>query len=163
MLFAFAAFSCHQNNIISDQAKVIDSLPSYGQDTANKIRYLEDKDSILANASKANDCPIKILSSRPVEEEYSNYKNVYLSWKNVSKKTISAVRFRWIGVNAFGEPADMGSLLIGEGAGFSDDKIRAGKSDNGTWTILSRDLKKITRAWAYEVAFSDGTKWKLNE
>ncbi len=82
--------------------------------------------------------------------------------KNVSKKTISAIRFKWTGINAFGEPADMG-ITNGEGGGFDDDKLRPSKSNSGEWSILSRDLKKVTKAWAYEVVFEDGTKWELND
>jgi hypothetical protein len=105
----------------------------------------------------STDCPVKILSSRPVEKEYSSFRDIHLSWKNTSKKTIVGIKFQWEGINAFGEPADVGS-----GRGFSDDKLRPGKSDYGEWSILSRDLKKVTKAWVYEVAFDDGTKWELN-
>jgi hypothetical protein len=103
-------------------------------------------------------CPVKILSSRPVEQDYSSFRDIHLSWKNTSKKTIVGIKFKWEGINAFGEPAD-----VGNGRGFSDDKLRPGKSDYGEWSILSRDLKKVTRAWVYEVAFEDGTKWTLDE
>ena len=161
-----------------------DILNDKNEDISNKVDYLS-KDSIEREidktisrlkttikehydssqkviAVKSKECPVKILSSHPVSEEYSNYKSVYLSYKNVSKKTIIAIRFRWTGTNAFGEPADMG-IKDGEGAGFSDDKLRAGKVDDGTWEILSKDLKKITKAWVYEVSFEDGTKWEMEE
>jgi len=129
-----------------------------GMKTAIKEMYDSNQKLI---EFKLKDCPVKILSAKPVEQEYSNYKDIRLSWKNISKKTISAIRFKWKGENAFGEPADMG-VKTGEGGGFSDDKLRPGKSDYGEWSILSRDLKKVTKAWVYEVAFEDGTKWELN-
>lgn len=113
-------------------------------------------------AIKEETCPVKIISAKPVQEDYSSYKNVYLSYKNISKKTITGIKFKWKGENAFGEPADMG-YSDGQGGGFSDDKLRAGRTDNGTWNVLSRDLKKITKAWVYEVVFEDGSKWKLTE
>lgn len=143
--------------VVSNYNPETDSTAIVSQDTTSAVKNLRNRDSLLAN------CPVKIISTSPVEhDEYSNYKDVHSVWKNVSKKTISAIRFRWTGINAFGEPADMGSST-GIGAGFTDDILRSGKSDNGTWEILSKDLKKITKAWVYEVAFEDGTKWESNE
>jgi hypothetical protein len=122
--------------------------------------HYDNAQKVIANAQE--NCPVKIITAKPVQEDYSNYKSVYISYKNVSKKTITGIKFKWEGINVFGEPADMGATG-GTGGGFTDDKLRAGRSDNGTWNILSRDLKKVTKAWVYEVAFDDGTKWELNE
>lgn len=105
--------------------------------------------------------PVKVLSAKPYQEEYSSYKGVRLSWKNVSDKNIEAVRFRWYGTNAFGDAADMGSIRDGIGGGYDDDLLRKGSTTSGSWNILSRDLKKIIIAYPTEVAFSDGSKWKL--
>lgn len=121
------------------------------------------KDAILKDTISLADCPVEILSSKPIKKEYSNYKSIYVSYKNISHKTITAIRFKWYGVNAFNEPADMGSISNGIGGGFADDMLKPGKSDSGEWNILSRDLKKVIKAWAYEVAFEDGTKWKAGE
>lgn len=107
--------------------------------------------------------PVKVLSAKFVTKEYSNYKDISLSWKNVSSKKISAIKFKWYGINAFNEPADMGGLQEGWGSGFSDDGLRAGGTDYGTWSILSKDGKKVLIAYPYEVAFDDGTKWELNQ
>ena len=57
----------------------------------------------------------------------------------------------------------MGGLQEGWGSGFSDDGLRAGGTDYGTWSILSKDGKKVLIAYPYEVAFDDGTKWELNQ
>lgn len=122
--------------------------------------HYDSTQKVIANEQE--NCPVKILAAKPVREDYSNYKSVYISYKNISKKTITGIKFKWKGINAFGEPADMGAT-DGTGGGFTDDKLRAGRSDNGTWDILSRDLKKVTKAWVYEVAFEDGTKWELDE
>jgi hypothetical protein len=104
--------------------------------------------------------PVKILTAKVVKVEYSNTKNVYLAYKNVSGKTIKGVKFRWYGMNAFDEPADLGDYSNeGFGGGFDDDILRPNKTDSGTWNIYSRDAKKIVLAWPYEVSFSDGSKW----
>lgn len=122
---------------------------------------VEEKTSGSSDTVGVYKAPIKVTKAVFFEEEYSNYKSVRLTYTNVSGKVISAVKFKWYGENAFGEPADAGGFLAGYGSGFMDDKLRPGKTTTGTWSILSRDGKKILRAWAYEVAFEDGTKWAL--
>jgi hypothetical protein len=106
--------------------------------------------------------PVKVLSAKFISKEYSNYKDIALRYKNVSDKTITAIRFRWYGKNAFDEPADMGGYN-GWGGGYSDDILRPGSTDYSEWSILSRDGKKVVIAFAYEVVFEDGTKWVLKK
>ena len=55
----------------------------------------------------------------------------------------------------------MSGLDRGWGGGFSDDPLRPGATDYGTWSILSKDGKKVLIAYPYEVAFEDGTTWLL--
>ena len=106
--------------------------------------------------------PIKVTKAYLYEKEYSNYRDISVTYKNVSSKKIDAVRLRWYGVNAFGDPADMGtSFQQGFGGGFDDDPLGPGKSRTASWSILSRDGKKVVLAWPIEVVFTDGTKWKL--
>lgn len=109
--------------------------------------------------------PVKVLTAKLVGREYSNSKDIHLAWKNVSSKQVAAIRFKWYGLNAFGEPADMGntSILAGFGSGFVDRSLKPGKSDSGSWGIMSKDGKKIVLVWPYEVAFEDGTKWKAGK
>lgn len=106
--------------------------------------------------------PINVLSARFVSREYSSYKDVSLKFKNVSKKRVSAIRFKWYGHNGFNEPADAGNpVLKGWGSGFTDTELGAGSSTYATWEVFSKDGKKILIAYPYEVAFTDGTIWKL--
>ena len=106
--------------------------------------------------------PVRVLSSKLFREEYATSKSIRLSYKNVSGKRINGIKFRWYGLNVFGEPADMGtSLTQGFGQGFTDDPLGPGKSTSGIWSIYSRDGNKVVLAWPYEVAFADGTKWEL--
>lgn len=108
--------------------------------------------------------PIIVLKSKIVEKEYSNYRDLYLKYKNISNKTIEGIKFEWYGVDVFGKPADMdNSYISGRGGGFSDEKINPNQSNDGTYSILSRDAKKIKMIRAYEVVFSDGTFWKLED
>lgn len=123
---------------------------------AAKERYLDTTGTGIS--------PIIIISSKLPKEEYSNRKNIKLTYKNRSKKDIQAIRFEWYGENSFNEPAEMGDYSNpGEGGGFSDDLLRSGKSETSIFAIYSKDAKKIITARAYEVAFTDGTVWKLRK
>lgn len=122
------------------------------------------KDALFDTAG-ISQAPVKVLSAKLVKQEYSNRKDIRLAWKNVSGNKIAAIRFKWYGLNAFGEPADMGSsgIIKGMGGGLADRSLAPGKTDSGEWSIMSNDGKKIVLAWPYEVAFEDGTKWKCGK
>jgi len=117
---------------------------------------------ILKDTIGSYKSPVQITSSSLVKREYGTYKDIKLIYKNVSKKKISAIKFRWKGIDAFGDPADMGGYTKGFGGGFTDDILAPSKSDYGTWDMLSNNAKKITVVWVTEVAFSDGTKWFID-
>lgn len=160
LIIALLFFSC-------DTA---DKPPEY-KSVAESLEVRRKVDSIVQTSMKnaffdtvgLSNAPVKVLSAKLIKKEYSNFKSMSLSYKNVSGKTIAAIRFKWYGENAFGEPADMGSSMQeGFGGGFTDETLRPGKTGSGVWSILSRDGKKVVLAWPYEVAFEDGTKWKSN-
>lgn len=166
-LTVISLFCCKQpapkdetQKLIEETDHFIDSMKAV--QNAQEILQASVKNALFDTAGLSAS-PVKILSAKLVGREYSNYKDIRLSWKNVGSKRISAIRFRWYGLNAFGEPADMGSSYIqrGFGGGFSDDKLSPGKTDSGTWEIMSKDGKKVVLAWPYEVVFEDGTKWEL--
>lgn len=122
------------------------------------------KDALFDTAGLSQ-APVKVLTAKLVAREYSNSKDIRLTWKNVSDKHVAAIRFKWYGLNAFGEPADMGAsgVLKGMGTGYVDRRLNPGNSDSGEWDIMSNDGKKIILAWPYEVAFEDGTQWKCGK
>lgn len=106
--------------------------------------------------------PVKVTSARLITKEYSNYRDLQLTYKNETEKRIDAIKFQWYGENAFKEPADMGnSFAAGFGGGFSDRSLGPKGSQTSTFGIMSRDGKKVVLAWPTEVAFSDGSIWKL--
>jgi len=159
----YKVFFADKDSLEKACAKGIDTLPNSMEGSTLKAK--ENKSGIDAKYDTAGLylAPVKVLSAKFVSKEYSNYKDIALSYKNVSDKKISAIRFRWYGENAFNEPADMDGLREGWGAGFTDDGLRPGATDYGTWGILSKDGKKVLIAYPYEVAFEDGTKWELNQ
>lgn len=107
--------------------------------------------------------PIKIISAKLYKRSYSKYRDIQITYKNISDKAIEAIRFEWYGENAFGEPADMGDYSnIGYGYGFTDDKIKPNKTATKYWNIYSKDGKNVVLAWPYEVVFDDGSKWSIS-
>lgn len=158
-------FSC--NNGPANPLKDTDSL------NGMTVRELKEKyiDSMKQDISKStltsdtigmSTAPVRVIKSSIVKKEYSSFRDIRLVYKNFSNKKVSAIRFQWYGVNSFGEPADMGysGFLSGHGGGFTDDPLGPGKTDDGEWSITSRDAKKVVAAWVTEVAFADGTTWK---
>lgn len=109
-----------------------------------------------------NTGPLKVISAKAVNNsnEYITDKNIKVSYKNVSNKKIVGIRIKWYVTNAFGEPVkDMGGNYDGFGVGLDDSPLGAGKTAFGTWDSGSSFTKNV-KAWAIEVAFEDGTKWK---
>lgn len=140
----------------------INELPNSIEETVKKGREERNGKGAKYDTAGLYLSPIKVLSARFVEKEYSNYKDITLRYKNVSKKRVSAIRFKWYGENAFNEPADVGGVFNnGWGGGFDDEGLGVGNTTSSNWNILSKDGKKILIAYPYEVAFSDGTKWEL--
>jgi hypothetical protein len=102
-----------------------------------------------------------ITDARFVRKEYSRYKDIQIKYKNVSGKKIKAIKFKWYGVDAFGEPADCGGMnKNGFGGGFDDSGLDVGRQKSSEWSVLSSNGDKIVKAWPNEIAFEDGTKWK---
>ncbi len=155
----FAMFSCEKKKEVSPEIE-LQARAMADSVVASAMAESIEKES--KDSTKMKNSPIQVLNSRLVTKEYSNYKDIELKYKNVSDKTVTAIRFEWYGKNAFGEPADMGDYgNTGRGGGFTDETLKPNKTGYGTWDISSQDGKTITMARAYEVVFSDGTKWKL--
>lgn len=153
--------SSNNNKVGNESEKLLSEI---------KMKNLSDSigKSIIKNlyldSTGMKNSPIVVLAARLFKEEYSTYKSIRLTYKNVSKKSIEAIRFEWYGENSFGEPADMGNpLYLGSGGGFTEEKLKPNSKTASEWNILSRDGKKVLMARAYEVVFNDGTTWKLKK
>lgn len=163
--------SCNGTNILETKEEKEARLDSfsratYGMSADEKVKEMVNStlDKSMLDTIGLSKSPVKILKYSLVKREYSNYRDIRLTYKNISNKKISAIKFRWKGINAFGDPADMGgSYVEGYGGGFSDTPLGVGRTETSEWGILSEDAKKVLLAWATEVAFSDGTKWELKK
>ena len=155
---------CKQKTDTSTQVdKFNDSL-----ETARKVDSMvkETVRNAMFDTAGLSAAPVRVLKARLVKREYSSYRDIELTYQNVSSKRIEAMRFKWYGINAFKEPADMGamsSFSAGFGSGQDDRPLNPGRKTSGQWQILSTDAKKIVLAWPYEVVFSDGSKWQTEK
>ena len=132
----------------------------------NDSLFEAEEDSISSfefEVNKEGKAPVKVLNAAFVSKINTEYKDVQITYKNISKKVIASIQFRWIGVNAAGKPAEVGQPDIDDaGGGIEEDSLAAGKQQTSVWAISSRDGKKITRVWVHEVVFTDGTKWEAS-
>lgn len=155
-------YSCESNKTVKTKAQIEQEISDSLKIQNQVDDYMEKLDlSIKWDTAGFSKSGLIITNAKFFTEEYSSYKSVRLTYKNVSGKRIKAIRFKWYGVNAFGEPADCGSINDdGFGGGFDDSGLGSGKTTYGVWGILSRDGDEIIKAWATEIVFEDGTKWK---
>ena len=139
---------------------------------ADTIKREQMKDSIIkkvyedanSNALKqdtinAKEAPVKITSSKVLDGETGRV--IWVFYKNVSKKKITAIRFKWYLVNAFNEPIDNGNSMIkGFDGGYSETELLPGKTENSEWDV-PHTAKKAIATYPTEVAFADGSNWKI--
>jgi len=147
---------------LKKEQSIKDSITTEKNKAEAKLILDIESGKVLKDTIGLSKSPVKITTSKIVKREYSNYNDIHLSYKNISKKPIAAIKFRWKGIDAFGDPAEMGGYTDGTGGGFADELLGPGKSSSGTWEILSRNAKKVTIAWPIEIVFSDGSKWYIN-
>lgn len=138
---------------------------TYTKEEETYREYLKDsiKSSLIDNVNKSRESknsPIKILKSKLVPSGTGIYKNVFIQFKNATNKPIAGIKFSWKALTVFNEPADMGSLSDGWGYGFTESTLKPNQIDNATFECLSRNAKKLETTFAYEVIFTDNTKWK---
>lgn len=162
---AFTACETPQSKAKHDADLDSFSRAKYGRSLNDQVKHMTDSTiaSGFMDTSGLYKSPIKIVKATLFKKEYSNYRDIEITFKNTTSKKISGVKFSWYGLTAFNEPADMGGVVDGIGGGFTDTEIQAHEKKTLTWGISSRDGKKVKLAWAYEVAFADGTSWKLKK
>lgn len=72
------------------------------------------------DTTNVKNSPAKIISSKLLDSEYSNHKDIQLTYRNVSKKDIKAIKFEWYYENVFNEPASGKFFFVfGESTGSS--------------------------------------------
>nr|WP_068890373.1 hypothetical protein [Pedobacter panaciterrae] len=166
-LISYVLISCNVKPVQTEAEKNAQldsfSMEKYGKTSEERIKDMTNEviDKAFFDTSGLSKSPVKVTRAILFKKEYSSYRDIRLTYKNISRKPVAGIKFRWRGINAFGDPADMGGTQEGYGGGFTDDVLKPGKTETGEWSILSRDGKKVVLAWPIEIAFTDGSKWEL--
>ncbi|MCR4032261.1 MULTISPECIES: hypothetical protein [Flavobacterium] len=124
----------------------------------------ESIDSLTMQKKILQISPIKITKATLLKNSYSDHKDIQITFKNLGKKNIKAIRFEWFCTNSFDEPAN-GRYFYGEGR-FTENSIhllKPNQSKTEFWEDFSTDADKIIEIRPYYIVFTDGTKWELNE
>ncbi|MET3029055.1 hypothetical protein ABXT06_20430 [Flavobacterium sp. UW10123] len=110
-----------------------------------------------------NSC-IKIIKAKLVKNHYSNHKDIEITYKNLGKKNIKAIKFEWFCLNSFNEPAH-GRHFYGEGRfrENSTELIKSNETKTQYWEDFSTDANEIIKTRAYYIVYQDGTIWELVE
>ncbi|WP_346318223.1 hypothetical protein [Chitinophaga sp. YIM B06452] len=161
VIIAIAVASCQQKGKSVESPELAAEKAAFVRNYTDSITKASER-MVWFDTIGIENSPIKIKRAWLHNKEYSNYKDISLTFKNEGTKTVEGVKFRWYGENVFGDPADMGSSLgpDGFGGGFMDKKLKPGQTLTLTWNILSKDGRKVIKAWPTEVVFSDGSKWE---
>lgn len=148
------------------------SKPETNTNKNNLIKTNEEKneakptDSIkddFLKTQKNKNSPIKIISATLLKNQYSDHKDIKLTYKNITKKSIKAIKFEWYCENAFDKPASGQFFFIkGVTRKHTESFLKSRKTESKIWEDFSTDANIIIAARAYYVIFSDGTKWELN-
>lgn len=152
--------SCAQksknDSLINSQNKIKEELiASQITDSSS----FSSSDTIFSEES-----PIKIISAKILKNAYSDHKDIKITYKNKSNKTIQAINFEWNSTNSFEKPSSGKYFYIkGHCTGYSTSLIRPKQISSKIWEDFSTDAIKIVSSNAYLVVFTDGTIWKLKK
>lgn len=126
--------------------------------TQKEVKIFKDS---TENKSKESFC-VKIVKATLHKNQYSNHKDIQITFKNSGKKKIKAIKFEWFCLNRFNKPAN-GKYFYGGGV-FKENYtnlIRPGETKTEYWENFSTDADNITKIRVYYIAYTDGTKWEL--
>jgi hypothetical protein len=140
-------------------------------DLQNKIKKEPIASNIIDSSSFSSsdtifseESPIKIISAKILKNAYSDHKDIRITYKNKSNKTIQAINFEWNSTNSFEKPSSGKYFFIkGHCTGYTTSLIRPKQISSKVWEDFSTDAIKVTSSNAYLVVYTDGTIWKLKK
>lgn len=137
--------------------------PKIEQNFQPEISYNDSIKQAILDTTNTHNSPVKILSSKIFNDVYSNHKSIQLTYKNISKKDIKGIKVEWYCLNAFEKPASGKHFFEkGKSNGLITDYLKKTKTASKVWEDFSTDATTVLSARAYEVVFTDGTKWNLH-
>lgn len=135
-------------------------------DASIEKTFIDTLDLLYSDTSNLASSPLIIISTEIGEKNRMLKTPITFTIKNVGNKDIEAAKFRMIVRDAFGENLFEFTDLeppFRYGEARMDKKIKAGQ------VVMFEDIihylgepKKVFKAFAYEIAFSDGKIWKAS-
>lgn len=128
----------------------------------NEKEIIDSVKHNFLNIQKSKNSPVKVISSKLLKNQYSDHKDIQLTYKNTTRKNIKAIKFEWYCENVFDKPASGQFFFVkGISRGHTDILLKPKKLDSKIWEDFSTDAHTIIAARAYYVVFADGSKWEL--
>lgn len=152
MLNKYGKFDTNKDGVLDDFEK-----QEYGRYAADSIiksgtqSFYDDERIKSEKESGIDVLGVKFIN----DNDYSDYKNIKITYKNSTGKDISAISFRWYDLkDVFDEDVE---AILSKG-GYDDEGLRNGKTTSGTWELKEPKVKS-GKVYVDKIMFSDGTKW----
>lgn len=130
----------------------------------NEKEIIDSVKHNFLDTQKTKNSPVKIISAKLLKNQYSDHKDIQLTYKNTTRKNIKAIKFEWYCENVFDKPASGQFFFVkGISRGHTDILLEPRKTTSKTWEDFSTDAHAIIAARAYLVVFTDGTQWELKQ
>jgi hypothetical protein len=153
MLNKYGKFDTNKDGVLDDFEK-----QEYGRYAADSIiksgtqSFYDDERIKSEKESGIDVLGVKFIN----DNDYSDYKNIKITYKNSTGKDISAISFRWYDLkDVFDEDVE---AILSKG-GYDDEGLRNGKTTSGTWELKEPKVKS-GKVYVDKIMFSDGTKWE---
>lgn len=146
------------------QQHEIQKTPRAATIIAEKIRDSLNLKEQFLDTTNIKTSPVKILSAKLLKNAYSDHKDIELIYKNVSNEDIKSIKFEWYCENAFDKPASGRNFYIkGKTTGNSTIYLKKQQTQTKIWEDFSTDANTIISARPYEILYSNGSKWILEQ
>lgn len=130
----------------------------------NEKEIIDSVKHNFLDTQKTKNSPVKIISAKLLKNQYSDHKDIQLTYKNTTRKNIKAIKFEWYCENVFDKPASGQFFFVkGISRGHTDILLEPRKTTSKIWEDFSTDAHAIIAARAYLVVFTDGTQWELKQ
>lgn len=130
----------------------------------NEKEIIDSVKHNFLNTQKSKNSPVKIISFKLLKNQYSDHKDIQLTYKNTTRKNIKAIKFEWYCENVFDKPASGQFFFVkGISRGHTDILLEPRKTTSKIWEDFSTDAHTIIAARAYFVVYTDGTQWELKQ
>lgn len=130
----------------------------------NEKEIIDSVKHNFLNTQKSKNSPVKIISFKLLKNQYSDHKDIQLTYKNTTRKNIKAIKLEWYCENVFDKPASGQFFFVkGISRGHTDIILKSQKTTSKIWEDFSTDAHTIIAARAYFVVYTDGTQWELKQ